>query len=1084
MATTDFNPSLSSYHTALVLLPPREIAERLDQFRRVHDKSAERWPAHFTVQFPFVQEELFSETITRLETTISQFQPFSFHLDSVGKFSLAGYDSVHLTTSDRAVHELWKAIASVLKYSGRPFKPHLTLGQANHKSPEAVALLEEKARNLMRSVASFEWTVRGVLFLKKDESDGGIMKLYHEFFLSEQSLTSYQPAAPSPTVICTQGQWCLTDNLVLSTPLPTELSVLSYNVLFDPAFPFPGRLPPLVGVITTADCDIVCLQEVTDISLPLLLSNLSSNYPYSSRHPDIICENERNILVLSKYPFTWKKINLGSSKHKPAFICTFLGPENRRVSLGAFHLTAGRAAFPLEQKTAELQGLVSYLTANHPEEDWIIAGDSNWPSTASATPADSLFTDAGLAFPHVPTYDPTLNPLAAATVRDSSEPQRYDRLYLKRACRWEVHQTKVLGTGDEPPSDHFALKVILKPRSVETLPESSSLLPETLEPLPDTLLTTSELQKLATKHSVLPSAEQTAAMQDSLETLRRIICDADTPAIQLHLEAIGSFALGTHTTTSDVDTLAVGNIPISTFWSLARNRIRASGDLVKLKRFVKNAIVPRMELEVHGVKMDMQYCTASQLTGVRWKDLSRIPPDSSLFQLPASSLITLNSYRDVLTLRKLLPNLATFRTAHSALKQYLTAQGLCGARFGFLGGFHLTLLLARIALTLGRNAQPHHLVRQFFKTYSRWNWEHDMVWPIPGRESSGYTYRRAPHKEPIVVLSIEKPPANLTFHASHNSLATMSQAFSVADQKLADGKPWDETCGLDDQNLGPERRFLDAFKAFIRLDVHYWGSSTLRGRELIGWLESRIVSLLVSLHAAVPNVHARFWPQRFTDASTDHNELNGFYLFGLAPISPSERDSGALLSALTKCLRTFEEDLHAHEGYHDPTNSTYLSVTHAKRSQLPQNVILDPYTWPDDTHEVFDDDSDDGVTATPDQGEEVPASQRKGKGKAKSTTHVPAPTKLRTSIDIFNRICWDTSLGKDNYLIGYEDRFTGIKETRLELWSREVEDESFIPFHRVVYFKRIVDGVIVWDKRTKVDLIFGSGIGSGLQESK
>jgi len=52
----------------------------------------------------------------------------------------------------------------------------------------------------------------------------------------------------------------------------------------------------------------------------------------------------------------------------------------------------------------------------------------------------------------------------------------------------------------------------------------------------------------------------------------------------------------------------------------------------------------------------------------------------------------------------------------------------------------------------------------------------------------------------------------------------------------------------------------------------------------------------------------------------------------------------------------------------------------------------------------------------------------------------------------------------------------GIRETALGKWKREVEDESFIPFHRVIYFKRLVDGAHVWDRRTKVDLIFNSGL--------
>lgn len=539
-------------------------------------------------------------------------------MDSVGKFSLAGYDSVHLSTSSESVHTLWKALASTLKYSGRPFKPHLTLGQAQHTSPDALRFLEQKAQLLLESVSSFEWTVRGVIVLKKDESDGGIMKFCHELFLAtSQSITTYEVAPSFPTSRYQEGVWTLQDKTILS-PVSSSLSILTYNILHDDAFPFPVRSSALADTIVTADTDIACLQEVTDESLSLLLHDkmLALQYPYSSRHPDVVCENERNILVLAKFPFAWKKIDVGG-KHKPVFLATFLNSSGGELVIAAVHLTAGRAASPLEQKTAELKNLILYLSTNHPNEDWIIAGDTNWPNVKTDTPADELFIDAGLVKSHAATYDPTLNHLATTTVRDALEPQRYDRVYIKRAGEWSVKQTMVLGN-DHPSSDHFALKVVLehKPPDKFSEPPPSRFSEATL---PETVLTTGEMQQLLWRHSFLPSQEQTTAMQNALQTLKQIISETDvaTPIVQIHLEATGSFALGVHTSSSDVDTLAVGNISTSSFWALARRRVKASADVVKFRRFVKNAIVPRMELEVQGIKMDMQYCPAAQLAGAR-----------------------------------------------------------------------------------------------------------------------------------------------------------------------------------------------------------------------------------------------------------------------------------------------------------------------------------------------------------------------------------------------------------------------------------------------------------------------------------
>jgi len=88
---------------------------------------------------------------------------------------------------------------------------------------------------------------------------------------------------------------------------------------------------------------------------------------------------------------------------------------------------------------------------------------------------------------------------------------------------------------------------------------------------------------------------------------------------------------------------------------------------------------------------------------------------------------------------------------------------------------------------------------------------------------------------------------------------------------------------------------------------------------------------------------------------------------------------------------------------------------------------------------------------------------------------------LRPAQDIISRIKWDPTLSVDDFLIGYEDRFLGVKETELMKWKSEQTDEEFIPMHRIVWIrrKRVVEGVDekVWDRRRKVDLIFGSGNG-------
>lgn len=218
-------------------------------------------------------------------------------------------------------------------------------------------------------------------------------------------------------------------------------------------------------------------------------------------------------------------------------------------------------------------------------------------------------------------------------------------------------------------------------------------------------------------------------------------------------------------------------------------------------------------------------------------------------------MVTLNAYRDLLTLRNFIPSLEQFCLAHRSLKLFLTRRGLWGARFGYLGGFHLTLLLTRVALSLPNTAQASHLIEAFLKTYAGWDWSKDVVYPIPSRApdaTSTSTYKRVLSKEPMVVLSIQRPLCNLTFHASSNSVQTLSRGFQQAQTALEQGQSWPDLCGIQgsDESGAPTSlgEFISSHRSFVKLDVHCWGGNDMSGRALIGWLESRIVNVRLSLH--------------------------------------------------------------------------------------------------------------------------------------------------------------------------------------------------------------------------------------------
>jgi uncharacterized protein (UPF0248 family) len=84
-----------------------------------------------------------------------------------------------------------------------------------------------------------------------------------------------------------------------------------------------------------------------------------------------------------------------------------------------------------------------------------------------------------------------------------------------------------------------------------------------------------------------------------------------------------------------------------------------------------------------------------------------------------------------------------------------------------------------------------------------------------------------------------------------------------------------------------------------------------------------------------------------------------------------------------------------------------------------------------------------------------------------------------STTDVLSRIHWDPDYRSEDFVIGYLERFEGIKEMPLGLWLKESTEEDFIPQHRIKYFKKIPSEEVVWSRDDRIDKIFGSGLGDG-----
>lgn len=814
--------------------------------------------AHFTVLFPFCEPNHLDEAAVRLREACSRasLSPIPAVVDHVDTFSMRSYETVYLAPSSAAsatMKAAWRVAADTFSYVGRDFVPHMTLGQAPVQSDDALDFLTSKGDALVRT--GLEWTIDCFVILRKDESDGGRMKIAHIVPFGSSAL----PLSIVPEVLPASAM--TSADAYVPTTTADVLRVATYNILEDGAFPSLTRLPPVVQALLESKADIVALQEVSDSTLRVLLSDpsLQATYHWCPYEASSVLPLSRNVVILSKasIPFRWMTLDLGD-KHKPALIAIVERSSGLRLIVAAVHFSAGYNSEISAKRSREFNNLVTFLRTEWPDDDWIVLGDTNLqPSDGTGSPAESLLDDVwevlGSPTELAPTFDPTMNALAAQTSRQDKSPKRYDRIYIRRG-RFTPSEFARFGidSSEPPASDHWGIAVSVAagthtpPATVPVPTAVVSLRP----PIVSYSLSDAQLHEAATRYRLLLDDAAIRQRQRAVESLRELLCPSGTGNVCIRLASVGSFALGVSVPSSDVDCLAVGNISGPTFWQLSRERIRALGwpneAAIRLRRFVREAAVQMMELEVHGIKVDLQYCAAPQvaerfvhsafcvtetLISPSWDTVSTLPSTSPLFSLPVSTLRTLNAFRDAnaLTARVPTDSRPAFHLAHRSLRHFCKMRGIFASKYGYFGSFHLSILVVRLLEQLTLPVTAAQIVETFISQYSQWDWEKDALHVGSPREYSRST------REAMVILSPEKPSLNISSSASRNSVQTISLALADAERLLRDGATWDGVCGTGLPG------FLAVYETYVKIDVSYWGPSSMAGRGLVGHLESRFV---------------------------------------------------------------------------------------------------------------------------------------------------------------------------------------------------------------------------------------------------
>lgn len=303
------------------------------------------------------------------------------------------------------------------------------------------------------------------------------------------------------------------------------------------------------------------------------------------------------------------------------------------LATSSFTIDAARKRQDISAQTVQyLRNIDSQLLHAGFQDTWLAtrleSGESSGNANEQQNMVDAFEGEQGA------TFDPRSNSLAAELIGSgmNNRPQRYDRILVKGNGQLRSQGFNMFGrepmqtSGSDQPefaSDHWGIRCLLVASNVETPGKLlKAITPIRLRRAPEALQPLESLKTCLENQGCFPSQAERLDREDALRTLECALLDTQSSGVSkdervslaLTLVPVGSYGLGVWTGVSDIDCLCIGSISSKTFFALALQRLRRAGsEGVSVLRRVKANSGYMLELDVRGIKVDLQYCTATSI---------------------------------------------------------------------------------------------------------------------------------------------------------------------------------------------------------------------------------------------------------------------------------------------------------------------------------------------------------------------------------------------------------------------------------------------------------------------------------------
>ncbi len=334
----------------------------------------------------------------------------------------------------------------------------------------------------------------------------------------------------------------------------------------------------------------------------------------------------------------------------------------------------------------------------------------------------------------------------------------------------------------------------------------------------------------------------------------RCIHGAEAPPAVRHIHIIGSHRLGAATVHSDLDLVCVGPswLPRARLFERLPARLRAAGHHV-VSRAVEHARTPRLELELDGQHVDVQYVRTPE--GTPLGDPRALPPAAraALDDASRRSLLAMLDADAVIELatQRFPGGLASFQATLRRLRQWTRARDIDANALGFPGGLAWALLLLDAApeLELSEERDDDARALALFASFLRVRAARSLRAPVSFAAAPPPPGRRHDEADSPMQIFTPAPPArNCVAASSRPTLAVVERELARATALLRGRAHPDEDTIAELLRPADPRSRQPAHPQLVQLTARAPSEAGLAGCR--GWLLGHIVGLLVRLDAA------------------------------------------------------------------------------------------------------------------------------------------------------------------------------------------------------------------------------------------